>query len=222
MNRLKGFRHFMSLFIRYASYIGIIAVHLSLLIDSSTAAPPQSTILQAEGKRMNQPKNDAKKAIIDHVVRTIDGEEVKLSDYRGKALLIVNTASYCGYTKQYADLKALQDKYSGQNFTVLAFPCNDFGGQEPGSAEEIKRFCKSRFEINFPLFEKVKAKGDKSPLYKTLTEESKVGIRGEIKWNFTKFLVDAKGEVVDRFESGVNPNSPPVHKAIEAAMRTVK
>ena len=161
-------------------------------------------------------KKAEKKAMIDHKVKNIDGEEVDLASYRGKALMIVNTASYCGYTKQYADLKKLQDQYAKQGFTVLAFPCNDFGGQEPGSPKEIKTFCEGRFEVNFPLFDKVHAKGpNKSPLYKTLTEETPEGIKGEIRWNFTKFLVNKAGQVVKRFESGVNPNDPTVHKAIK-------
>jgi glutathione peroxidase len=158
--------------------------------------------------------------VLNHTVKTIDGTEVNFEDYRGKSLLIVNTASYCGYTKQYADLKKLQDLFSTRGFTVLAFPCNDFGNQEPGSAKEIKRFCKAKFDINFPLFEKVHARGEsKSPLYKTLTEETAEGIKGEVKWNFTKFLVNPRGEVVARFESGVNPNSPEVHKAIEETLK---
>ena len=171
-----------------------------------------------------QPSRGSKSSsvIINHVVKNIDGDDVKLSDYRGKALLIVNTASYCGYTQQYADLRTLQAKYKDKGFTVLAFPCNDFGGQEPGSPKEIKRFCNSRFEINFPLFAKVRARGDKSPLYKTLTESTKPGIRGEIRWNFTKFLVNKSGEVVARFESGVNPNSAEIHKAIEATLKATK
>ena len=161
-----------------------------------------------------------KPTVLNHTVKTIDGAEVNFEDYRGKSLLIVNTASYCGYTKQYADLKKLQDLYSARGFTVLAFPCNDFGAQEPGSAKEIKRFCKTRFDINFPLFEKVHARGEsKSPLYKTLTEETAEGIKGEVKWNFTKFLINPRGEVVARFESGVNPNSSELHKAIEETLK---
>jgi len=164
-------------------------------------------------------KSSPRSALIDHEVKRLDGTPAKLSDYRGKALLIVNTASFCGYTQQYADLKRIQDKYSAQGFTVLAFPCNDFGGQEPGSPEEIKRFCNARFDVNFPLFEKVHAKGpNKSPLYKTLTEQTGEGIKGEVRWNFTKFLVNPKGEVVARFEPGDNPDSAQVRKAIEKAL----
>ena len=185
---------------------------IALISMSVASAAPE------QGKNNRRQKKQSERVVINHTVKDIDGQTVKLSDYRGKSLLIVNTASYCGYTRQYADLKALQDKFSSRGFTVLAFPCNDFGGQEPGSPQEIKRFCKARFEVNFPLFEKVRAKGDKSPLYKTLTEETRSGIKGEIRWNFTKFLVNPNGEVVARFESGVNPNSDQVHKAIESTL----
>ena len=174
-------------------------------------------ISQAETNTKSSKLKVESKAMIDHKVKTIDGTDVDLASYRGKALLIVNTASYCGYTRQYADLKKLQDQYAKQGFTVLAFPCNDFGGQEPGSAEEIKSFCKGRFEVNFPLFEKVRAKGpNKSPLYKTLTEDTSEGIKGEIRWNFTKFLVNKSGQVVKRYESSVNPNDTVVHNAIKS------
>ena len=153
--------------------------------------------------------------VIDHTVKTIDGEEVSLARYRGQVLLIVNTASQCGLTPQYEDLEALQKKYAGRGFTVLGFPCNDFRGQEPGSAAEIKAFCSSKYQVSFPLFEKVRALGDKSPLYRTLTEEIEPSLRGEIKWNFTKFLVDPQGHVVARFEPLVKPLDPHVTAEIE-------
>jgi len=158
-------------------------------------------------------------ALIDHTVTDIDGKSVDLTSYRGKVLLIVNTASYCGYTRQYADLKKLQTEYAKKGFTILAFPCNDFGQQEPGTAKEIKTFCQGKFDINFPLFAKVKAKGDKSPLYKTLTEDTATGIKGEIQWNFTKFLVDQKGNVVKRFSSGVEPTSQEIRTSIDQLLK---
>jgi len=162
---------------------------------------------------------DTKKVMIDHVVEDINGKKIDLKSYRGKVLLIVNTASYCGYTRQYADLKNLQTQYAKEGFSVLAFPCNDFGNQEPGSAKEIKSFCEGRFEVNFPLFAKVKAKGEKSPLYKTLTEQTGTDIKGEVRWNFTKFLVNQKGEVVQRFESGVSPTGKEITSAIAKLLK---
>jgi len=199
------------------SALSLGALSGALLMNMGADAAPGAQA--APSQQAPSQKAPSQKALIDHEVKRLDGTPVKLSDYRGKSLLIVNTASFCGYTQQYADLKALQTRYEAKGFTVLAFPCNDFGGQEPGSPEEIKSFCKARFDVNFPLFEKVHAKGPKkSPLYKTLTEESAEGIKGEVRWNFTKFLVNPKGEVVARFESSVNPNSAPVHKAIEASL----
>ncbi len=152
---------------------------------------------------------------LDLTVNTIDGEEVPLSRYRGKVVLIVNTASECGLTPQYEDLEALQRQFESRGFTVLGFPCNDFGGQEPGSSTEIKAFCASKYQVSFPLFEKVRAKGDKSPLYRILTEEIDPALRGEIKWNFTKFLVDTGGRVVARFEPLVKPLDPQLTAQIE-------
>jgi len=159
-------------------------------------------------------------SIVKHQVKNIDGESISLSDYKGKVLLIVNTASRCGYTSQYKDLVALQTTYSAKGFSVLAFPCNDFGGQEPGSAQEIKTFCDTSFNINFPLFEKLHARGDKkSPLYQTLTALPPP-LGGEIRWNFTKFLVDTQGQVIARFEPGDSPTSDQVKRAIETALKS--
>ena len=166
-------------------------------------------------------KTDAKgesSMLISHTVSSIEGKSVSLDQYRGQALLIVNTASLCGYTKQYADLVAIQKSYQEKGFTVLAFPCNDFGGQEPGDAKEIQSFCQTRFSVNFPLFEKVHAEGsEQSPLYKTLTSLP-APLGGPVRWNFTKFLVNPKGEVVARFEPGDRPTSAKVKKAIEAVL----
>ena len=155
--------------------------------------------------------------VLDHPVRTITGEATSLADYRGKALLIVNTASECGLTPQYRGLEALQARYADRGLVVLGFPCNDFGAQEPGDSAQIQTFCRTQYGVSFPLFEKVRAKGDKSPLYKTLTELPG-GLGGEIKWNFTKFLVDRDGRVVRRFEPTVDPAAPEVAAAIEEVL----
>ena len=182
---------------------------------TSTLKPASTTSLPTHSKTAK-----SSPIMIEHQVNTIDGTSVSLSDYRGKVLLIVNTASRCGYTSQYKDLVALQNMYGAKGFSVLAFPCNDFGGQEPGSAQEIKSFCDTSFNINFPLFEKLHARGDqKSPLYQTLTALPPP-LGGEIRWNFTKFLVDAKGEVIARFAPGDSPTSDQVKQAIEAALKS--
>ncbi len=157
--------------------------------------------------------------VIDHAVTTIEGKPASLADYRGKTVLLVNTASQCGYTPQYAGLQQLYAELSGRGLEILAFPSDDFGHQEPGDAEAIRTFVDEKFNVQFPMFDKVHATGPEiSPLYKTLTQDTGEGIRGEVKWNFTKFVVDPKGRVVARFESDVDPQDPKVRAAIEAAM----
>jgi glutathione peroxidase len=160
-------------------------------------------------------------SVLDFTVQDIDGAEVKLRDkYEGKVLLVVNTASECGYTPQYADLEALYEKYREKGFEVLAFPSNDFGGQEPGSNSEIKLFCTEKYEVKFPLFAKIPVKGeDKHPLYAFLTDsERNPESGGDIKWNFTKFLVDDEGKVIRRYESKVKPTDENLAKDVEEAL----
>ncbi len=162
---------------------------------------------------------DATGPILDHEVETLEGTKQKLSDYRGKAVLLVNVASECGYTPQYAQLQELYGRYKDRGLVVLGFPSNDFGGQEPGDAKQIKEFVTSKFAVDFPMMAKVHATGpEKAPLYKTLTEETPESMRGEVKWNFTKFLVDPTGKVVARFESKVEPTSPEVIGAVEQVL----
>lgn len=151
----------------------------------------------------------------DISVKTIDGEPIILKKYEGKVLLIVNTASKWGFTPQYKELEALYSKLGNDKFEILGFPCNQFGNQEPGGSEEIKSFCNLTYKTTFPLFEKVDVKGPNAhPLYKYLCEQKK-GLFGEdIKWNFTKFLIDSKGNVVDRFAPTTTP-SKLEHRIVE-------
>jgi glutathione peroxidase len=150
-------------------------------------------------------------------VKTIDGKDSSLAEYKGKALLIVNTASECGYTPQYAPLQKLFETYKDKGLTVVAFPANNFGAQEPGSSAEIKNFCSSKYKVTFPLYEKISVKGaDIHPLYKHLT--SQAGFTGDIKWNFNKFLVDPTGKVVARFDSKIDPMSAELTGKVEAAL----
>ncbi|MBK9090012.1 MAG: glutathione peroxidase [Holophagales bacterium] len=143
-----------------------------------------------------------------------DGSPKKLADYKGKALLVVNTASKCGYTKQYAPMEQLYQKYKDRGFEVLAFPANNFMGQEPGTNEEIRAFCTAKFNTTFPLFAKISVKGDDiHPLYKYLTTLPEFS--GDITWNFNKFLVDPSGKVVARFGSKVDPMSEELTKKLE-------
>lgn len=145
-------------------------------------------------------------SIYDFSATTMDGEEKSLADYKGKTLLIVNTASKCGFTPQYEGLEELYRKYKDRGFVVLAFPSNQFNNQEPGTNDEISEFCEVNFGISFPLFQKVNVKGEHAhPLFTYLTRAAKGMVTNEIKWNFTKFLVDKNGDVVDRFAPQTNP-----------------
>jgi len=146
-------------------------------------------------------------SVYDFDVTTLDGQPRRLSDYQGKTLLIVNVASACGFTPQYAGLEALYRKYRDQGFEVLGFPCNQFGGQEPGSAEDIATFCSTKYDVTFPLFAKIDVNGAKAhPLYEHLKAEAPGALGTKaIKWNFTKFLVNARGEVVERYGSSTTP-----------------
>ncbi|MGO9411874.1 MAG: glutathione peroxidase [Spirochaetia bacterium] len=158
--------------------------------------------------------------IYDFVMKDIEGEEVSLSRFKGKALLIVNVASKCGFTPQYAGLQSLYERYKEQGFEILGFPANDFLWQEPGSDSEIKQFCSTKYNVDFPLFSKISVKGKKiHPLYKLLTEkETNPRFGGQITWNFNKFVVDKSGEVVARFDSKVEPLDQQVLSAVEAAV----
>ena len=152
----------------------------------------------------------------EFTLNSIDGKPAPLSAYRGKVVLIVNVASRCGFTPQYAGLEALYEKYKDRGFVILGFPANNFGGQEPGTNEEIKTFCSTKYNVTFPMYSKISVKGeDKAPLYQFLTDAT----GSEIQWNFTKFLVDKDGKVVARFEPKVTPESPDVAAAIEKALR---
>jgi glutathione peroxidase len=164
------------------------------------------------------PKKSA--SVLDFHVKDIDGKDVDLAKYKGKVLLIVNTASQCGKTPQYKDLQAIYEKYKGQGFEVLAFPANEFGSQEPGNNAQIKEFCSTRYQVAFPLFSKIVVKGAYiHPLYGYLTsEKTNPRFAGEIPWNFTKFLVNKKGEVIDRFSPDDNPSSEKVTGEIEKAV----
>tara|TARA_B100000212_G_scaffold109093_1_gene81135 strand:- start:44 stop:523 length:480 start_codon:yes stop_codon:yes gene_type:complete len=146
---------------------------------------------------------------------TSDKKILHLGDYSGNVLLIVNVASYCGFTTQYEDLQKLHDLYSEKGFKILAFPCNDFGNQEPDSLEEIKTFCSTKFNVKFDIFDKVHAKGDTTEPYTTL---NKVEPEGDVEWNFEKFLIGKDSEVIARFKSGVNPLEENLIAAIEVAI----
>ena len=160
------------------------------------------------------------KSIYDFTMRSIDGDHVSLKNYQGKVVLLVNVASKCGFTPQYAALESVYEKYKDKGLVIVGIPANNFMGQEPGTNEEIKTFCTKKYNVSFPMMSKVSVKGDdKTPLYDFLTGKStdpKFG--GEIQWNFTKFLVDRKGTLVNRFEPATTPDSPEVIAAVESAL----
>jgi glutathione peroxidase len=150
--------------------------------------------------------------------KTITGEATSLAAYQGKVVLVVNTASKCGLTRQYEALEALQKQYAEKGFTVLGFPCNDFGNQETGTAEEIVQFCKTKFAVSFPLMEKIHVKGPgQHPLYAALTGKDGA-FPGDVKWNFGKFLIGRDGKPLARFEPKVKPDDETITSAIEAAL----
>lgn len=150
-------------------------------------------------------------------MKRIDGSKVDLADYHGKVVLVVNVASRCGYTRQYAGLQSLYEKYKDKGLVVLGFPANDFGAQEPGSDADIREFCSTKYGVTFPMFSKITVTGAaKAPFYKALTEMSDP--QGEVSWNFEKFLIGKDGEIVGRYKSGVAPDDAAFVKAVEAAL----
>ena len=169
----------------------------------------------AEGRKKIAP-------LMEVALKTIDGKKTSLKEYQGRVMLVVNTASRCGYTSQYGELQSVFEKYKERGFVVLGFPANDFGSQEPGSNQEIKEFCTVNFKVQFPMFEKASVVGkEQQPLYRILTSTSNAssGLKpGPIKWNFEKFLIDRDGQVLKRFPSSVAPDEPELTQAIESAL----
>ncbi len=176
-------------------------------------------IMETTTQASAAPKTTQATSIYNIPLKSLMGEKSSLAAYEGKVLLIVNTASECGYTKQYKGLEAIYEEFKSQGLVVLGFPSNDFGGQEPGSAEEIKNFCERKFHVTFPMFEKNAVSGkDQQPLYSHLIANS--SIKDPVKWNFEKFLVGRDGKVISRFLSKVEPESTEMKSAITAALKT--
>ena len=152
-------------------------------------------------------------------LKNIDGKETSLKEFKGKVLLVVNVASKCGLTPQYAALEQIQNKYQDQGFSVLGFPCNQFNAQEPGSNQEIKEFCSLKYKVTFPMFDKLEVNGkNRHPLYQQLAGDSSP-FPGDIKWNFAKFLIGRDGKILKRFDPKVEPDAPEVTKAIKEALQ---
>jgi glutathione peroxidase len=164
------------------------------------------------------------KTVHDFTLNSIDGQPAPLAAYKGKVVLLVNVASKCGFTPQYSALESTYEKYKDRGFVIVGIPANNFGAQEPGSNQEIKTFCSSKYHVTFPMMAKVSVKGDDiTPLYQFLTDKSSnPQSGGEIKWNFTKFLIGPDGRVITRFEPEITPDSPQVTSAIEEALASLK
>ncbi|MDZ4710822.1 MAG: glutathione peroxidase [bacterium] len=169
-------------------------------------------------KSNKEGNKELNKNIYDLSVKTMDGEVKQLSDYKGKVLLIVNVASKCGYTTQYEGLEKIYEANKDKGFEILAFPCNDFGEQEPGSNDEIRTFCETKYSVTFPLFDKVQVLGEnKNPLYERLINNSEPA--GDIGWNFEKFLIDKEGDIAGRYKSKVKPESEELTAAIDQELK---
>jgi len=197
-------------------FCSLTVTALSLAACSKTDAPPTSnqTNTTAGSASAMTTANANSKSVYDLKVTRLDGTPADLSEYKGKVALVVNVASECGYTPQYAGLESLYKSYKDKGLVVLGFPSNDFGGQEPGSSKDIQAFCSSKFGVTFPMFDKVKTKGEgRAELYSILTDAA-----GEPKWNFHKYLVDKQGKVIAGYKSAVTPESEELKKAIDAAL----
>jgi glutathione peroxidase len=172
---------------------------------------------QAQAEQKGQLVAAKTASVYDFTMNDIDGKPVNLSQYKGKVLLLVNTASMCGNTPQYSDLEKMYEQYQTKGFEILAFPANNFGQQEPGTNEEIKNLCYTKYSLTFPLFSKISVKGDdKHPLYRYLTEQSP--FPGEVEWNFQKYLIDRSGNVVARYHHRTKPLSDEVVRGVETAL----
>ncbi len=193
--------------VRFFCAIVVVMIALGVSLQANPAPAQEKGPLMAS-KTTN---------LYDFTIPDIDGKPVNLGQYRGKVLLLVNTASLCGNTPQYSDLQSLYEQYHDKGFEILAFPANNFGQQEPGSNEEIKSFCFTKYSLTFPLFSKISVKGpDKHPLYQYLTEQSPYP--GEVEWNFQKYLVDRSGNIVGRFHHRTKPSAPEVVKEVERTL----
>ena len=202
---------------RFAAVAAVVALSGAAFAEE---AKPSDKPAAADAKAAPAGAVQEEKGVLSFKLKDIDGKEVKLADYKGKVVLLVNVASKCGLTPQYKDLEAAYEKHQEKGLVILGFPANEFGKQEPGTEKEIKEFCTQNYKVTFPMFSKIVVKGEGiHPLYKFLTDEkTNPGMSGEIKWNFTKFLVSREGKVVKRIEPKIKVTEDDVVKAIEAEL----
>jgi len=199
----------------------VIAAVGSLILGGVVMAAPSSlNIVKEPTKEPAVAKNNQPASPLDFQATDIDGKPVDLKQYKGKVVMLVNVASKCGYTPQYKGLEATYKKFEKQGFVIVGFPADNFGHQEPGTNDEIKAFCTSKYDVTFPMMSKISVAGDdQAPLYKWLTSKETAGDFGSaIGWNFTKFLVDRNGNLIARWESKVKPEDAQVTKEIEKAL----
>jgi glutathione peroxidase len=195
------------------------SIALMLVLFSAALAMFATSSLRAGNGSPNNGDKSVPPAL-NFTMKSITGQDVNLSQYQGKVVMMVNVASQCGYTPQYKGLEALYKKYSDKGFVILGFPANNFGQQEPGTDAEIKTFCESKFDVTFPMFSKISVKGDEqSPLYKFLTDkQTDPQFPGDVKWNFEKFLIGRDGRIVNRFASKVKPDGDELVKSVETEL----
>jgi len=193
---------------------------LRVLTLLTAAALVSCFLSSARGEEKKKDSEKETPKALDFKVKSLEGKEVDLKDYEGKVILVVNVASKCGNTPQYKDLEALHEKYADKGLAILGFPCNQFGGQEPGTAKEIREFCTSKYDVKFDMFSKVDVNDENAdPLYKYLTSvDTEPKGPGKISWNFEKFLIDREGKVIARFEPKTSPTDKKVVEVIEKAL----
>jgi glutathione peroxidase len=193
-----------------------------LLIGVAVMATVAAAMLFLAKANISPVEKGKGKSVYDFTMKDAGGRDVKLEQFRGKVVMLVNVASKCGYTPQYDGLQKIYEQYKDRGFVILGFPANNFGAQEPGTNDEIVEFCRINYGVKFPIFSKISVKGeDKHPLYKYLTErETNPNFSGEIKWNFNKFLIGRDGKIIARFESADKPEDAKVTGAIEQALQT--
>jgi glutathione peroxidase len=201
--------------LRLSIIVALVAL-TAVLVVRAARAPAKADVI----KEPSTMPTTAPSGPLSFEMTDIDGKPFNLASLKGKVVLLVNVASRCGFTPQYTGLEKLYTDYKDQGFVIVGIPANNFGGQEPGTNEEIKTFCSSKYMVTFPMLSKVSVKGDdKTPLYKYLTEKETAGdFAGEITWNFNKFLIDRNGQIMARFDSATTPQDPKVIAAVEKAI----
>jgi glutathione peroxidase len=204
----------------FAAFAGVLALSAAALVVSARPGDIKDTVKDPSTTPAKAQKEGQPVSPLDFKLKDIDGKDMDLAQFKGKPVLLVNVASKCGLTPQYEALEALYEKYKDKDLVVIGIPANNFGGQEPGTEAEIKKFCSSKYSVTFPMTSKISVKGaDQHELYKFLTSKDSNGdFAGDIEWNFAKFLVDRNGNVMARFGSKTKPSDPQVTAAIEKAI----